>query len=51
MHAFYALQKKRLLPLHKKARQEGKKATWKIMGDEYQLYIDGVDGVKHGKKA
>ena len=36
------LQKKRLLPLYKKARQEGKKATWKIMGNEYQLYIDGV---------
>ena len=36
------LQKKRLLPLYKKVRQEGKKTTWKIMGDEYQLYIDGV---------
>ena len=35
-------QKKRLLPIFKKAKQEGKKATWKIAGDEYQPFVDRI---------
>ena len=34
-------QKKRFLPLHKKARSEGKKATWLVQNGEYCLYVDG----------
>ena len=36
------LQKQSLLPLYKKAKQSGKKASWKIGGGEYALYIDGI---------
>ena len=39
------MQKKRLLPLFQKAKQEGKKAIWKLAGDEYELYVDGVKTV------
>ena len=34
-------QKKRFLPLHKKARSEGKKAIWFVQNGEYCLYVDG----------
>ena len=36
-------QKKKLLPLFNKARQEGKRASWKVVADEYCLYIDGIN--------
>ena len=36
------LQKQSLLLLYQKAKQSGKKASWKIGGGEYALYIDGV---------
>ena len=26
-----------------KARQEGKRASWKVVADEYRLYIDGIN--------
>ena len=28
--------------ISKKAKQEGKKAIWKLAGDEYELYVNGV---------
>ena len=36
-------QKKKLLPLFNKARQEGKRASWKVVADKYRLYIDGIN--------
>ena len=36
-------QKKKLLSLFDKARQEGKRASWKVVADEYRLYIDGIN--------
>ena len=36
-------KKKKLLPLFNKARQEGKRASWKVVADEYRLYIDGIN--------
>ena len=35
-------QKKRLLPVFKAARKDGKKATWKIENSSCNLYIDNV---------
>ena len=36
-------QKKKLLPLFNKARQEGKRTSWKVVADEYRFYIDGIN--------
>ena len=36
-------QKKKLLPLFNKANQEGKRTSWKVVADEYCLYIDGIN--------
>ena len=36
-------QKKKLLPLFNKAAQEGKRASCKVVADEYRLYIDGIN--------
>ena len=36
-------QKKKFLPLFNKARQEGKRTSWKVVADEYRLYIDGIN--------
>ena len=36
-------QKKKLLSLFNKARQEGKRTSWKIVADEYRIYIDGIN--------
>ena len=36
-------QKKKLLPLFNKARQEGKRASCKVVADEYRLYIDEIN--------
>ena len=36
-------QKKKLLPLFNKARQKGKGASWKVVADEYRLYIHGIN--------
>ena len=36
-------QKKKLLPLFNKARQKGKRASWKVIADKYCLYIDGIN--------
>ena len=36
-------QKKKLLSLFNKARQEGKRTSWKVVADEYRLYIDGIN--------
>ena len=36
-------QKKKLLPLFNKARQEGKRTSWKVITDKYCLYIDGIN--------
>jgi len=33
---------KKKIPIFKQARYEGKKASWKIEGDECLLYVDGV---------
>ena len=33
-------QKKKLLPLFNKARQKGKRVSWKVVADEYCFYID-----------
>ena len=35
-------QKKNLLPLFNKARQEGKRTSWKVVADKYRFYIDGI---------
>jgi len=35
------LQKKKLVPLFKAAREENKKTVWKVEDCEYRLYIDG----------
>ena len=35
-------QKNKLFPLYNKAKQEGKRALWKVVADEYRLYIDGI---------
>ena len=35
-------QIKKLLPLFNKARQEGKRTSWKVVADKYCLYIDGI---------
>ena len=36
-------QKNKLLLLFNKARQEGKRTSWKVVADEYRLYIDGIN--------
>ena len=35
------MQKKRLIPIFRKAKEEGKKTAWKIIDGDYQLYIEG----------
>ena len=35
------MQKKKLIPIFRKAKEEGKKTAWKIIDGGYQLYIDG----------
>ena len=34
-------QKKRLIPIFRTAEEEGKKTAWKIIDEDYQLYIEG----------
>jgi len=36
------LQKIKLITIFKQARSADKKASWKIEGDEYLLYVDGI---------
>ena len=35
-------QKKKLIPLYKKAKEENKKTVWKIVDCEYCLFVDDV---------
>ena len=35
------MQKKRLIPIFRKAKEKGKKTAWKIIDGDYQLFIEG----------
>ena len=40
------MQKKRLILLFRKAKEEGKKTAWKIINGDYQLYFFVSDSTK-----
>ena len=40
------MQKKRLILIFRKAKEEGKKTAWKIINGDYQLYLFVSDSTK-----